>query len=116
MNKIIDPDETLYGANDATGYFVIVSLVAGAVGAGACLFGLNHLLSWGEGSLPAAAGVASVAWSLTMLALGFASKHIRLHTDSHKLKAVESFVIILSFTMLLYIGALHGSLASSKGT
>ncbi|GAB4827269.1 hypothetical protein Ancab_034157 [Ancistrocladus abbreviatus] len=110
MNRIINYGGSgIAGANAATDYFVSVSLIAGVVGAGACLFGLNHLISWGPGSLPAAAAVASVAWSLTMLALGFASKHIRLHTDSERLRALEAFVIILSATMLLYIGAIHGS-------
>ena len=108
MNRIVN-----YGGvgdgNKATSYLIQYSLIAGVVGAGACLFGLNHLRSWGPNSLPAAASAAVVAWSLTILALGFASKHIRLHTDSERLKALEAFIIILSGTMLLYIAAIHGS-------
>lgn len=58
------------GQNAATVYFVIFSLIAGAVGAVSCLFGLNHVAYWGPDSLPAAAAAGAIAWSLTMLALG----------------------------------------------
>lgn len=97
------------GENNVTIYFIQFSLIAGAVGAGACLFGIHHIYSWGPEGLPSAASAAVVAWSLTMLALGFASKHIRVKTDSERLKTLEAFIIILSGTMLLYIAALHSS-------
>ncbi|GAB4831555.1 hypothetical protein Ancab_005566 [Ancistrocladus abbreviatus] len=111
MNRFINygASGAIAGANAATLYFVLVSLIAGTVGAAACLFGLTHLRSWGPDSLPAAALAAAVAWSLTILDLGFASKHIRLHTSSERLRTLEALVIILSGTMLLYIAALHGS-------
>ncbi|GMH05176.1 hypothetical protein Nepgr_007016 [Nepenthes gracilis] len=113
MNRIINYGG-VGGGNAATTYLIIFSLIAGAVGAAATLFGLNHLRSWGPESLPAAAAVASIAWGLTILDLGFASKHIRLHTDSDRLRTLEAFIIILSGTMLLYIASLHGSIAGRK--
>ncbi|XP_021722519.1 uncharacterized protein LOC110690000 [Chenopodium quinoa] len=109
MNRIIDHGG-VQGQNGATFFFITYSLIAGAVGAVSCLYGLNHVTYWGHDSLPATAAAASVAWSLTVLALGFASKHIRLHTDSHRLKTLEAFIIILSGTMLMYIGAIHGAI------
>lgn len=110
MNRIINYGSVGAGQNAATPYFIIFSLIAGAVGAVSCLFGLNHVKSWGPESLPAAAAAAAIAWSLTILALGFASKHIRLHTHSERLKTLEAFIIILSGTMLLYMGAIHGAI------
>ncbi|XP_057537623.1 membrane protein PM19L-like [Amaranthus tricolor] len=110
MNRIINYGTVGGGQNGATLYLIIFSLVAGVVGAVSCLFGLNHVTYWGPDSLPAAAVAAAIAWGLTVLALGFASKHIRLHTDSEHLKALEAFIIILSGTMLLYIGAIHGAI------
>ncbi|KAL2930717.1 Membrane protein PM19L [Bienertia sinuspersici] len=109
MNKMINYG-SVRGQNAATSYLIVFSLIAGAVGAVSCLFGLNHVAYWGPDSLPASAAAASIAWSLTVLALGFASKHIKLHTDSHRLKTLEAFIIILSGTMLLYIGAIHGAI------
>ncbi|KAJ8450002.1 hypothetical protein Cgig2_029364 [Carnegiea gigantea] len=108
MNRIIDHGIGK-GENSATPYFVLFSLLAGTVGTAACSFGLHHINSWGPHSLPAASASASMAWSLTVLALGFASKHIRLHTNNAKLKTVEAMIIILSGTMLLYILTIHGA-------
>lgn len=110
MNRIINYGSVGYGQNAATPYFIMFSLTAGTVGAVSCLFGLNHVRSWGSDSLPAAAAAAAIAWSLTILALGFASKHIRLHTHSDRLKTLEAFIIILSGTMLMYIAAIHGAI------
>jgi hypothetical protein len=56
--------------NAATGFFVTFALIAGVVGAGSLISGLNHIRSWTSESLPSAASVASIAWALTLLAMG----------------------------------------------
>ncbi|XP_074267746.1 membrane protein PM19L-like [Silene latifolia] len=110
MNRIVNYGSVGGGQNAATPFFIMFSLIAGAVGAASCLFGLNHVRTWGSDSLPAAAAAASIAWSLTILALGFACKHIRLHTKSDRLRTLEGLIIVLSATMLLYMGAIHGAM------
>ncbi|CAO2842261.1 unnamed protein product [Amaranthus hypochondriacus] len=110
MNKIINHGNVGGGENAATLYFILFSLISGTVGAVSCSFGLNHVSEWGPESLPAAAAAATVAWSLTILALGFACKHIKLETNNQQLKTLEAFIIILSATMGMYIGSIHGAM------
>ncbi|KAH0696906.1 hypothetical protein MTR67_009064 [Solanum verrucosum] len=98
--------------NAATGFFVVFALIAGVVGVASVLSGLNHIRHWNIDSLPAAASAAAIAWSLTLLAMGFAWKEIELNYRNSKLKTMEAFLIILSFTQLVYIAAIHG--ASSR--
>ncbi|KAJ8545362.1 hypothetical protein K7X08_017945 [Anisodus acutangulus] len=98
--------------NAATGFFVVFSLIAGVVGVASVLSGLNHIRQWNIDSLQAAASAATIAWSLTLLAMGFAWKEIELNYRNAKLRTMEAFLIILSFTQLVYIAAIHG--ASSK--
>ncbi|WCJ27333.1 AWPM-19-like family protein [Euphorbia peplus] len=95
--------------NAATGFFVTFAMIAGVVGAASALAGLNHIRSWNSDSLPAAASVAVIAWSLTLLAMGFGCKEIELHNRNARLKTMEAFLIILSATQLLYIAAIHGA-------
>lgn len=64
--------------NEATGFFVLFALIAGVVGAGACLAGIDHLKSWNSESLPSAASSGFIAWGLTLLAAGLACKEIHL--------------------------------------
>lgn len=56
--------------NAATGFFVTFSLIAGVVGVASVISGLNHVRFWNLDSLPAAASAATIAWSLTVLAMG----------------------------------------------
>ena len=56
--------------NAETGFMVIFALIAGVVGAGSCLSGIQHIMSWKHESLVAASG-AMTAWSLTLLAMGY---------------------------------------------
>lgn len=56
--------------NAATGFFVVFSLIAGVVGVASAISGANHLRYWDFESLPAAASAASIAWTLTLLAMG----------------------------------------------
>ncbi|XP_021904706.1 uncharacterized protein LOC110819716 [Carica papaya] len=93
--------------NAATGFFVTFALLAGVVGVASAISGVNHLRSWNSDSLPPAASVATIAWTLTVLAMAFACKQIELEVRNVRLKTMEAFMIILSFTQLLYIIAIH---------
>ncbi|GER24562.1 AWPM-19-like family protein [Striga asiatica] len=98
--------------NAATGFFVLYALIAGVVGVASAISGLNHIRHWDRESLPAATSAANMAWSLTLLATGFAWKEINLYTRNARLRTMEAFIIILSATQLFYIAAIHG--ASSR--
>ncbi|XP_008225379.1 PREDICTED: uncharacterized protein LOC103325034 [Prunus mume] len=93
--------------NAATGFFVTFALIAGVVGAASAISGINHIRSWTADSLPSAAAAATVAWTLTLLAMGFACKEIELRIRNARLRTLEAFLIILSATQLLYIAAIH---------
>ncbi|KAM5587791.1 membrane protein PM19L-like [Rosa sericea] len=95
--------------NAATGFFVTFALIAGVVGVASAISGLNHLRSWTSDSLPSAATAATIAWTLTLLAMGFAWKEIELGIRNSRLRTMEAFLIILSATQLLYIAAIYGS-------
>uniref|UniRef100_A0A2P2PBV8 Membrane protein PM19L-like n=1 Tax=Rhizophora mucronata TaxID=61149 RepID=A0A2P2PBV8_RHIMU len=100
--------------NAATGFFVTFALIAGVVGAVSAISGLNHIQSWTTDSLPSAASAAAIAWSLTLLAMGFGCKEIELHIRNARLRTMEAFLIILSATQLLYIAAIHGASTSQR--
>ncbi|XP_061347376.1 membrane protein PM19L-like [Gastrolobium bilobum] len=97
--------------NAATGFFVTFAMIAGVVGVGSVIAGINHIRSWTSESLPSAVSVASIAWTLTLLAMGFACKEIELNIRNARLKTMEAFLIILSATQLFYIAAIHGAAA-----
>ncbi|KAL6991370.1 hypothetical protein U1Q18_009484 [Sarracenia purpurea var. burkii] len=98
--------------NAATGFLVIFALIAGVVGIASVIYGLNHIRFWNVDSLPAAASAATIAWSLTLLAMGFAWKEIELESRNARLKTMEAFLIILSVTQLLYIASIHSASSS----
>lgn len=56
--------------NAATGFFVTIALLAGVVGAASVIAGISHIRTWTSETLPSAASVAAVAWTLTLLAMG----------------------------------------------
>ncbi|KAJ0080832.1 hypothetical protein Patl1_10103 [Pistacia atlantica] len=93
--------------NAATGFFVTYALIAGVVGAASVIAGVNHIRNWNADSLPSAVTAATIAWSLTLLAMGFACKEIDLRIRNAKLRTLEAFLIILTVTQLLYIAAIH---------
>ncbi|XP_047318673.1 membrane protein PM19L-like [Impatiens glandulifera] len=93
--------------NAATGFFVLFALIAGVVGVASVLSGFNHIRFWSNDTLPAAASVATLAWTLTLLAMGFACKEIELQIRNARLRTMEAFLIILSATQLLYIVVIH---------
>ncbi|KAL1220487.1 Membrane protein PM19L [Cardamine amara subsp. amara] len=94
--------------NAATGFFVMFALIAGVAGAASVISGVSHLQSWTTTSLPAAVSAATIAWSLTLLAMGFGCKEIELGMRNARLRTMEAFLIILSATQLLYIAAIYG--------
>ncbi|CAO2823452.1 unnamed protein product [Amaranthus hypochondriacus] len=96
--------------NAATGFFVMFSLIAGVVGGASCISGFVYLRSWDAVSKPAAVAVATIAWTLTLLAMGFGCKEIELEYRNAKLVAMEAFSIILSVTQFLYIVVIQGPL------
>ncbi|XP_010529132.1 PREDICTED: uncharacterized protein LOC104806110 [Tarenaya hassleriana] len=95
--------------NEATGFFVTFALIAGVAGAASVISGVNHLRSWTPASLPAASTAAIIAWSLTLLAMGFGCKEIELEIRNARLRTMEAFLIILSATQLAYIAAIYGA-------
>ncbi|CAM8979632.1 unnamed protein product [Rhodiola kirilowii] len=100
--------------NAATGFFVTFSLIAGVVGVASVIAGLSHVRIWSFDSLPGAASAATIAWSLTLLAMGFAWKEIQLEYRNARLKTMEAFLIILSVTQLLYIAVIHGAISPRR--
>ncbi|KAA8514998.1 hypothetical protein F0562_018215 [Nyssa sinensis] len=95
--------------NAATGFFVMFALIAGVVGVASVISGFNHLRFWNADSLSAAASAATIAWTLTALAMGFACKEIELHIRNARLRTMEAFLIILTATQLMYIAAIHSA-------
>lgn len=57
--------------NAATGFFVTFALLAGVVGVASAISGINHFRSWTYESLPSAATAATIAWTLTLLAMRY---------------------------------------------
>ncbi|CAM8887698.1 unnamed protein product [Rhodiola kirilowii] len=100
--------------NAATGFFVTFSLIAGVVGVASVITGLSHVRLWSHDSLSGAASAATIAWSLTLLAMGFACKEIQLEIRNARLRTMEAFLIILSATQLLYIAVIHGAVSPRR--
>jgi hypothetical protein len=57
--------------NAATGFFAVFAVIAGVVGAASALAGFYHVRAWSAESLPAAASAGFIAWTLTLLAMGY---------------------------------------------
>nr|DAD33546.1 TPA_asm: hypothetical protein HUJ06_012397 [Nelumbo nucifera] len=77
--------------NMATGFFVIVSLIAGLVGVATSISGINNVIQW---------NVASV---LSVLAC----KEIDIGWSDTNLRSMEVLTIVLSGTQLLYMVDRH---------
>ncbi|KAK8934678.1 hypothetical protein KSP39_PZI014541 [Platanthera zijinensis] len=101
--------------NGATFYFLVFAILAGVVGVASKLAGANHLRAYRTDSLGSAASSAVIAWAITALAFGLACKEI--HVGGYRgwrLRVLEAFVIILGFTQLLYVLALHAGMVSRR--
>ncbi|KAL5990281.1 hypothetical protein ACLOJK_011178 [Asimina triloba] len=117
LNKFINGMTNYPGVagNGATFYFQIFAILAGVIGIVSKLAGGNHIRAWRNDSLAAAASSSLIAWAITALAFGLACKEIA--TGGHRgwrLRALEAFIIILTFTQLVYVLILHAGIFSSK--
>ena len=113
LNHLINGTTNRLGVagNSATFYFLIFAILAGVVGAASKLAGVHHVRTWhGDGMAAAAAASALVAWAITALAFGLACNCKEIHIGRSQLLVLEAFVIILAFTQLLYVVALHAGL------
>ena len=78
--------------NMATGFFVILALLAGVVGMGTSLTGLNNVSQWNEPNLFAAADSSLVTLALTIFAMGyklFCSFLFLLHNMTQNMTILE---------------------------
>ncbi|KAG0493763.1 hypothetical protein HPP92_004757 [Vanilla planifolia] len=101
--------------NGATFYFLVFSILAGVLGVASKLTGANHLRTWRSDSHGAAASSAVIAWAVTVLAFGLACKEIHMGGyRGWRLKTLEAFVIILSFTQLIFVLLLHAGMFASR--
>ncbi|KAL5542444.1 hypothetical protein UlMin_010154 [Ulmus minor] len=104
-----------FGGNGATMFFLIFSIMAGVVGIASKFAGGNHIRAWRNDSLAAAAASSLVAWALTALAFGLACKEINIGGHrGWRLRVLEAFIIILTFTQLLYVLLIHAGVFSSR--
>ncbi|OWM63299.1 membrane protein PM19L [Punica granatum] len=117
LNRVINgqTNHPSFGGNGATMFFLIFALLAGVIGVVSKLAGASHVRAWRNDSLAAAGSSALVAWAITALAFGLACKEIHIGGwRGWRLRVLEAFIIILTFTQLLYILLLHAGLFSSR--
>uniref|UniRef100_A0A7I4D1N0 Uncharacterized protein n=1 Tax=Physcomitrium patens TaxID=3218 RepID=A0A7I4D1N0_PHYPA len=115
LNKAFDRGSFVLG-NTATSIFLAFVLIASMVGLASTLAGAHHLSVWRTESLAAAAAAATIAWTLTLLAMGVACKEIHIRYGRNKrLKTLEAFMIILSLLELLYLLALYAGAVTREG-
>ncbi|XP_022559226.1 membrane protein PM19L isoform X2 [Brassica napus] len=85
------------------------------IGIASKLAGANHIRFWRNDSLAAAGSSSIVAWAVTALAMGLACKQINIGGwRGWRLRIIEAFIIILTFTQLLYVLLIHAGVFSSK--
>ncbi|KAF8413626.1 hypothetical protein HHK36_001618 [Tetracentron sinense] len=98
--------------NAATGFFVLFLVITGVVGVASTIAGILHLFSWNAQSSRSASSIATIAWTLTLLAMGLACKEMELQFRSAQLRTMEVFLIILSSTQFVYISTINRALES----
>ncbi|KAJ3694820.1 hypothetical protein LUZ60_000197 [Juncus effusus] len=115
LDKFIDWETRHhYRGNSVPGYFLIFSLMTGAVGGCTTLAGFVHWKAWRSESLAAAISSALISWSITVISFGLACKQFTFPNRGKKLKTLEAFIIILTFTQLIYLFLLYAGIISSK--
>ncbi|KAI5005430.1 hypothetical protein ZWY2020_032673 [Hordeum vulgare] len=76
---------------------------------------VHHVRTWRGDNLATSASSSLVAWAITALAFGLACKEIHIGGyRGWRLRVLEAFVIILAFTQLLYVLALHSGLFGNQ--
>ncbi|KAJ1406357.1 AWPM-19-like [Sesbania bispinosa] len=104
-----------FGGNGATMFFLIFSILAAVLGIVSKFLGGNHMRAWRSDSLASAGATSIIAWAVTALAFGLACKQINIGGHrGWRLRVVEAFIIILTFTQLLYLLLIHAGLYSSR--
>ncbi|CAI0559986.1 unnamed protein product [Linum tenue] len=93
--------------NMATGFFVVISLLAGIVGITTSLTGIQNVMVSNAANLHAAASSSLTSLALTLLAMGLACKEIDIGWTDANLRTLEVITIVVSATQLLCTGALH---------
>ncbi|GAB2266711.1 Membrane protein pm19l [Dionaea muscipula] len=104
-----------FGGNGATFFFLTFAILASVLGVASKLAGANHIRAWRSDSLASAATSSLVAWAVTALAMGLACKEINIGGyRGWRLRVLEAFIIILTFTQLFYLLLLHAGVFSSS--
>ncbi|GLT42074.1 hypothetical protein SLA2020_160950 [Shorea laevis] len=104
-----------FGGNEATSFFLTFAILAAVVGIVSKFAGGNHIRAWRNDSLAAAGASSLIAWALTALAFGFACKQINIGGwRGWRLRILEAFIIILTFTELLYLSLIHAGIFSCR--
>ncbi|GER37448.1 heavy metal transport/detoxification superfamily protein [Striga asiatica] len=97
--------------NSATGFVVLLSLIAGVVGFTTSVTGIGEVIQWDAPNLHAAATSSLISWLLTMLSMGLACKEIDIGwTDSNlvkDLRTLETILILLGGTQLFCTAAIY---------
>ncbi|KAL3626196.1 hypothetical protein CASFOL_029745 [Castilleja foliolosa] len=93
--------------NSATGFVVLLSLLAGIVGFTTSITGISNVIQWNAPNLHAAASSSLVSWLLTLLAMGFACKEIDIGWSDSNLRTLETILILLSGTQLFCTAAIY---------
>lgn len=96
-----------FHGNAATPYLVLFSLIAGVVCIASYITAGHHLRVWSAESGAASIAAAWIAWLLLIIAFCLAWKEIDLGGRQVKLRVLEAFVIILTFTHFIYNMVLH---------
>ncbi|GER32353.1 AWPM-19-like family protein [Striga asiatica] len=93
--------------NMATGFVVILSLIAGVVGFTTSIIGIYNVKQWNAPNLHAAASSSLVAWLLTLLAMGVACNEISIGWIESNLRILETALILVSGSHLFSTVAIH---------
>ncbi|CAI0559987.1 unnamed protein product [Linum tenue] len=93
--------------NMATGFFVVISLLAGIVGITTSLTGIQNVMVSNAANLHAAASSSLTSLALTLLAMGYAFCCCFFQCQNCKQRTLEVITIVVSATQLLCTGALH---------
>ncbi|KAA8527830.1 hypothetical protein F0562_035301 [Nyssa sinensis] len=117
LNRFINgqTNHPSFGGNGATMFFLIFAILAAVLGIVSKLAGAFHARAWRSDSLASATSSALAAWAVTALAFGVACKEIDVGGHrGWRLKVLEAFIVILTFTQLLYLLLLHAGVYSSR--